>query len=347
MDIRKSRETIIKTRQFNDRLCKHIGDAANANTYMPREQKKALFVAAAMAVSCLLSGCRMIALPGQEPFGEQTYSDEQAWLVYQNVCRDIEQMEFSDWDGYIMNLDETTVSHDFYWTEEYTVAWHEGAGKEYLWYQGRLYCWDGETIAYRDMDWTELQADDYMAQQRELACELLTRDPETVKYKYTPMASNEQYLLTVKYPEMVWDDQTWQFPKLSVRLDEDRKFSSFTVGWQEGTRRSIDVSYFPWEGSTNLQAERAVWSFAHELGLIEEGVPAISTQQDDREWCQSMIAGINFDSLLEGAVYQDDLTFPVPPKRDTSQTISGSLAPAGGREKVQKLVLARVWHILC
>jgi len=133
------------------------------------------------------------------------------------------------------------------------------------------------------------------------------------------MASNKPYLLTAKYPELVWDEQTRQFPDLLVRLDEDRNFDSFTANWQEGTWRAIAVSYFPREGSTSLQAERKVWSFARELGLTGEAVPAIATQEEDREWCQSVIGGIDFDSVLDQAVYQEDLTFPVPPKGDKGQ----------------------------
>ena len=59
-----------------------------------------------------------------------------------------------------------------------------------------------------------------------------------------------------------------------------------------------------------------MWSFAHELGLIERGVPAISVQQEDREWSRSMMEGIDFDSILERARYREDLTFPVPPERE-------------------------------
>jgi len=281
--------------------------------------KRAFLFAITMAISCLLSGCAVVGLPGREPFGEQTYSEAEAQSVYEEVGAKMKQIECSDWSGYSMELDESTVNHDFYRTEEYTVAYHEGAGKEYLWYQGRLYCMDGDVLTYRDMDWEELQMDEYVARQWGLACELLTREPEKLKYKYIPMASNNQYLLAAEYSETVWDDQTRQFPKLSFGLDEDKHFSGFTLRWQEGTWRSIGVSYFPYENSTSLQAERKVWSFAHDLGLIEEGVPAISTQEDDRAWCQSIIASIDFDSLLDQAVYQDDLAFPVPPKRETDE----------------------------
>lgn len=45
------------------------------------------------------------------------------------------QAEFSGWNGYSIRMDEDMVSHDIYRTEEYTVGWHEGMEREYLWYQ--------------------------------------------------------------------------------------------------------------------------------------------------------------------------------------------------------------------
>lgn len=115
------------------------------------------------------------------------------------------QADFSDWRGYNIELDEDMVSQDFYHTEEYTVAWHEGVEKKYLWYQGRLYCYDGGTVACREMGWDELQADNYAEQQWEFVMELLTQDPTEVECKYIPMASGSQYLLTVKYQETSWE----------------------------------------------------------------------------------------------------------------------------------------------
>ena len=38
--------------------------------------------------ACLLSG--YIALPGQEPFGEKTYTAEQAQAVYEKISADME-----------------------------------------------------------------------------------------------------------------------------------------------------------------------------------------------------------------------------------------------------------------
>ena len=262
-------------------------------------------------IACLLSGC--IALPGQEPFGETTYEDNQAQRVYESVCGEMEQRTLEDLDGYTIELTQSTVSHEFYDTEEYQVAWHEGAGKRYLWYQGRLYCYDGDKLAYRDMAWEELGSREYAARQWELAAQLMGQEAEELTFKHIPLSTATPYLLTAEYPETEWDDTSRRFLKLSFGLDGDREPMTFTLRWQERGTRSIGVSYFPLEGSTSLPAERKIWSFAHDLGLIQQGVPAISEQREDREWSRSMIAGIDFDSALAQAEYQEDLAFPVPP----------------------------------
>lgn len=262
----------------------------------------------AVGISCFLSGCAVI--PGREPFGEQTYSDDRARSLYADVCTAMGQVGSSDWSGYSIELHENMVNHDLYRSERYTVAWHEGE-EDYLWYQGRLYCRDGEELSYRDMDWEELHSDEYAAQQWEFACALLEREPSELKYKYVPMASGNPCLLTAEYPDTDWEGQTRRFPRLSFGLDEDGNFSGYTLRWQEEGGRAIAVSYFPYEDSDNLQAERRIWSFAHDLGLIERGVPALSVQEEDREWSHSMIDSIDFDSISDRAVKEEDLTFPV------------------------------------
>lgn len=293
-------------------------------------KEKIKFVFIIVAACCLLTACHMVAMPGQEPFGEQIYSGNEARAVYEEVCAWVAQADSSDWRGYSIELDEGMVSHDFYHTEEYTAAWHEGAEKKCLWYQGRLYCYDGGTAAYREMGWEELQADGYAEQQWEFAMGLLAQEPMEVEYKYIPMASGSEYLLAVKYQETSWKGQSRQFPQMRFRLDEENHLSSLTLHWQEGSSRVTDISYFPYDGSASLQAERKIWGFAYEVGLIEEGVPALSDQEDDRERCRTVISGIDFESLSEREVHQEELAFPVPPVRDKEAGGSGSIA--GERE---------------
>lgn len=266
----------------------------------------------ALATISFLSGCRIITLPGGEPFGEHTYSNDQAQSVYESVCAKMEKIGFSDWNGYSVEIDDNFTEQSFYRTDEYTLLWYEEAKAEYLWYQGRLYCYDKETLSYRDIEWSEILSDDYAAQQWEFAIELLAQKPEKLKYKFIPMSSGNQYLLTAEYSQSLWEDKIRQFPKLYFRLDEKKNFSGLTVHWQEETLRVVNIGYFPFENSTDLQAERKIWSFAHELGLIEKGVPALSTQKDDREGCKEMINGIDFDSLTNSAVCREDMIIPLP-----------------------------------
>ena len=61
-----------------------------------------------------------------------------------------------------------------------------------------------------------------------------------------------------------------------------------------------------------------------------EGVPALSDQEDDRERCRTVISGIDFESLSERAVHQEDLAFPVLLEQDKEAGGSGSIV--GGRE---------------
>lgn len=261
----------------------------------------------------LLSGC--IALPGQEPFGERTYEDDRAQRIYGELQEEIGQLSFADLGGYSIELTQGTVDHEIYETQEYRVAWHEGKGKQYLWYQDRLYCYDGETLAYRDMAWEELGAEDYAAGHWELALRLLGQEAEELTYKYIPLAAVCPYLLTAEYPETEWEGIRRRFPKLSIGRDGDKAFHTMTLRWQEKGSRSIGVSFFAWEGSTSLLAERRVWSFAYDLGLLDQGVPAASAQSDDREGSRAVIEGIDFDGALERAEYREDLAFPVPPEQ--------------------------------
>lgn len=63
-----------------------------------------------VGLACLLSGC--IALPGQEPFGERTYPVEQAQAVYEKLSADMEQQEFMDQSGYIIQIRPFILSED-------------------------------------------------------------------------------------------------------------------------------------------------------------------------------------------------------------------------------------------
>lgn len=81
--------------------------------YRKTTKKRLLLFAApawAVGLACLLSGC--IALPGQEPFGEKTYPIEQAQAVYEKLSADMEQQEFMDQSGYIIQIRPFILSED-------------------------------------------------------------------------------------------------------------------------------------------------------------------------------------------------------------------------------------------
>ena len=273
---------------------------------------KRLVCAATLAASCFFAGC--IAMPGQEPFGEHTYTDSQAQLVCDRLQEELAELQFDDWGGYSIELAENTIRYDFYYTEAYTTAWHEGK-EDYLWYEGRLYCHGGETLSFRDMDWAALGTENAVQSAWDFACALLERDDGELRFKHIPMAEEAPYLLTAEYPETEWESRPRRGLKLSFGLDGNKSLSSFTLRWQEkGSAQVIGVSFFPLEGSARLLAERRIWSFASNLGLLEEGVPAISEQKENRKRCQAIISSIDFDSILEQAIYQENLEFPIPPE---------------------------------
>lgn len=268
-------------------------------------------------LACLLSGC--IALPGQEPFGETTYPAEQAQAVYEKLSADMEQWEFIDQSGYIINIlpfirseDVIDFEYDIYKTEEYTVFAAEGPCEDYLWYKGRLYCgyYDDGHITYRDMAWEDLGFEAYAAERWSIVRQLLERDDPELTYKYIPMSS-QPYLLKAAYPDIeLADGQEIRFAKLYFYMDENGKYDGFGLSWLEDRRQNVSISYFPYEGSTSLQAERSVWRFGEEAGLTDEDLPALSDQSEDREWCRAVISGMDFDALVERSEYREDLWVP-------------------------------------
>ena len=271
----------------------------------------------AAGLSCLLSGC--IALPGQEPFGETTYSAEQAQAVYEKISADMEQREFKDQSGYsiqilpfILSEDVNDFEYDVYKTEEYTVCDADGPGEDYLWHKGRLYCsyYDNDHITYRDMAWEDLEFDAYAAECWSIARQLLERDDPELTYKYIPMSS-QPYLLKAAYPDIeLSDGREIRFAELYFYMDENGAYDGFGLSWQEDRRQNVSIAYFPYEGSTSLQAERSIWSFGYDAGLTDEGVPALSDQSEDRERCRALISGMDFDALAERSEYREDLCIP-------------------------------------
>ncbi len=271
-----------------------------------------------ISVLCLLSvltGC--IALPGQEPFGEKTYSSEDAQTVYEEVASSMLQRDFSDFGGYDISvigaLEDDFISYDVYKTEEYTAAYYEGDSEEYLWHNGFLYCYGNERLAYRDMAWEELLTEEYALEKWAFAQQLLRRKDGELTYQYIPMSHDNPYLLTVEYDEAEMDGRAICFVGLSFYLKRDGNYEGFGLSWQEKqgkTNRAFSISFFPYGGSSSLLAERKIWSFGYEMGLTEENIPSISEQEENRQQCRRIISDMDFETLREQAEYNKDLIFP-------------------------------------
>lgn len=286
--------------------------------YRKTTQKRLfLFLAQTVGLACLLSGC--IALPGQEPFGEKTYPVERAQAVYEKLSADMEQQEFMEQSGYIIQIrpfilseDVSDFDYDVYKTEEYMVFAAEASGEDYLWHKGRLYhsCYDNDHITYRDMAWEDLGFEAYAEERWSIVRQLLERDDPELTYQYIPMSS-QPYLLKAAYPDIkLADGREIRFAELYFYMDEDGSYDGFGMSWQEDRRHNVSISYFSYEDSTSLQAERSIWSFGYDAGLTDEGVPALSDQSEDRERCSAVTSGMDFDALAERSEYREDLCVP-------------------------------------
>lgn len=190
----------------------------------------------------------------------------------------------------------------------------EGSGEDYLWHKGRLYYsyYDDDHITYRDMAWDDLGFEAYAEDRWSIARQLLERDDPELTYKYIPMSS-QPYLLRAAYPDIkLADGREIRFAELYFYMDENGSYDGFGLSWQEDRRQNVSIAYFPYEGSTSLQAERSIWSFGYDAGLTDEGVPALSDQSENRERCRALISGMDFDALAERSEYREDLMFPAP-----------------------------------
>lgn len=264
-----------------------------------------------------LSGCAF--LPGREPFGETTYSSQKAETVYEGLPEQFEGLVSEDC-GYSIDIyDDNRGDITCYWTQEYVVAYMEDTeGQEYLWYKGWLFRDDGEQVVRAKVPWESLGSDGEIERVLELARRLMHEEAEKLSYKHVPMAGENPYLLTAEYPlTSIEFEARESYPKLLARMDEEGNLTSFSVSWsrpavttEEGYLSDsslVTISLFPYMDSTNYQAERKVWSFGHEHGLSEEGVPALSTQEEKRDWCRKIIESMGFETLGEQV---EELRFP-------------------------------------
>lgn len=283
----------------------------------------------AAAFLSVLFGCHATPmLPGREPFGEQTASDDQAKKVYEAFAERFQEERLEDWGGYCLNWAEGSQEVDVYQTEEYTLAYCEDRkGGDYLWYDGWLYWTQGGAVSYREMSWEELRADQMAAELWGTAQAVAEQTPSELTYQYIPLSSDKRNLLTAKFE--LGDDRAGDYASISTGIQGDGQFESISFRWQDvgDLEKGVGVdtivagiSFYPIQGSTDLQAERKLWSFGHDCGLLEQGVPALSTQDEDREWCREVISSMDLASLRDRSTQQDALIFPGFQDRNLERT---------------------------
>lgn len=265
----------------------------------------------------VLSGCAVLS--GRNPFGETAYSSQRAESVYEELPEQLERLVSEDW-GYSIDIqDDTCGTIACYKTQEYTAAYAEDKeGREYLWYKGWLFMEDGEKIFRAERPWVSLELDGKIEKVLELARRLMNEEAEELTYKHIPMAGENPYLLTAKYSLMAVEfEEREVYPKLMARSGGEDGLSSFSLGWSRPAAQTregylsdsslVSISLFPYRNSIDYQAERKIWVFGHDHGLSEEGVPALSTQEEKREWCRKIIENMDFEELGEEV---EELAFP-------------------------------------
>lgn len=262
---------------------------------------------------CSMTGC--IALPGERPFGEEIFSEQEATEAYKGMAESMLREELADWGSYAIKLDSDRCHGTFsFWNSEtYTVAYAETGNGNYLWYQGCLYRRYKDRITYREMEWEELMAGTIAEQMWDLTGHLLKRADAELTFKYVPMAEDKKYLLKAKYPEMEFNSRKIR-PEFTIYMSEDGTYDHFCTSWSEIWENDnfvehdlFSIIFYPYPGAENVDAERALWSFGYECGLTEEHVPALSEQKSNREWSRKIVSDMDFKSLKEMGEEKRDL----------------------------------------
>ncbi len=272
-----------------------------------------------------LSGC--IALPGQEPFGEKTFSEEQAKVQLKEAKRWFGEAVTEGWDYSISfsGDSENGTEAEYYQNDIYqAVSGKDKEGARWLWYQDRLFRQKEGQVFVRDMTWEEMGGDRIMEEAAAILRELLeeTDRQESLSFQYIPMAGEQPYLLTVDYPRMQLESGGQEaFFNIMVTYDREARPVDIslqwnTIPWEDDEGRMIFGDVFaismspPVEGSYSLQAEREIWSFGEEAGLTQEGVPALEVQREKRERCRGVIEDMDFAGLASRAADGEGYEFP-------------------------------------
>lgn len=272
-----------------------------------------------------LGGC--ISLPGQEPFGETTFSEERAGIQLEEAKEWFAEAVTEEWDYSISfsggSGNGTEV--EYYRNEVYpAAAGKDEEGARWLWYQGRLFRQKEGQVFVRDMTWEEMGGDRLREEAAAVLRELLEGEyrQETLSFQYIPMAGDQPYLLTVDYPRMQLESGG-QEAFFDIRVTYDREARPVgislqwnTIPWEDEEGKTVFGDVFaismspPVEGSYSLQAEREIWFFGKDAGLTSEVVPALEVQREQREKCLSVIESMDFTGLTGRAADGEAYGFP-------------------------------------
>ena len=221
----------------------------------------------------------------------------------------------------------------FYQTEEYQVAYavldyyYEEPQGIYLWYEGALYWYDGYPSKMKETDWSwrnaswdTLRGDEYLEAVVDCGFTLLQEEPEQMEYLEYPRQESNHFQLSISYP------------LVNVAIETDQVFADITAWWdKDGSLNSVyirlnrpnlddngnltEAKVWTYEDSMDYQAyqaERKVWTVGHDLELCDTPVPALTTQQKDRTWCEKMIESMDFEKLQMPEKENEDWPFPSP-----------------------------------
>lgn len=258
-----------------------------------RKMKRLLAICMTMVcVAVLLSGCGSEGEKGL--FDEVSYSEDAAKEVYQKVSGQLENFLRAEC-AYVVDASTITTQYNYFWTEEYTLAFAEDEEQRVcLWYEGKYYAEKDGKVTYTELPWEELHTEQMRKQAQELAVELLTRSYDSITFEKIPRAGENRYLLSIEYPlSVIPQEEKEVYPTLYIWVDEDETVEECIVKWsvplevtEEGLGRgggSVSTSLYPYEGSTDKLAERRIALFLREAGLEENEFSKLSdiAKRDD------------------------------------------------------------------
>ena len=263
---------------------------------------------ALFAAILALSGCVWVS--PKKPFGEEKMPDSRAQAAISRLSAELAgEMP----KNYYLSCGEGIYSQpaEFFGGEE-KVAYLEADNGEYLLLGETLFFLDDEEISCREMAWEQLCADEIAERAWQKAIELIKCSTAEIELEYIPMAEEHPYHLNAEFQS---EDSETEF-SLSAYFKTDGYCDILIFKMDENDHDSdfsedifLSASFYLGENDP-LQKEWRIWHFAKECGLTEEPVPALSKRKSDRDYCESVMAKLDFASLAERAEKDGSLEFP-------------------------------------